>query len=490
LATRTVDRLARALRQFVTPPAGSELVVVAAAALAVWTIGGLPAVAAAGPRSSHLVLTYATALVAGAITVVGALGTRTLRHRRLTWLGAAFLLYGAVGASLTVLGPATLHASPGLLAAYLTALLVFCALLLATLSRGPVRLATGWPWLGAGAGAVLAAVVGAAAARWPVLTDLLDSPAPTGGLALGLDVAAATTLVAGHRRGDRATWRVGAGLGVLGAARTFQVLAGLDVADADLRLAGLRLLGVVVVLAGVAGRLGEDVLRVVSQRDEHQAAARQLASEADRRAAELAEVRRAVERAAERDHELANGLAGLSGVAYLLDQAAGGMLPAALRAELERLLGLLARPTGDRPGRGYDVARAVAELALLRRATGMDIDVETDGDLRVDGDRDALAQVLANLLTNCARHAPGSPVTIVATRRDPYVVVEVRDQGPGIPEGAERLVLSRGYSTGGSGLGLDVSARLLDRQGGHLRILPRPPGRPGFAVRLELPAAR
>jgi signal transduction histidine kinase len=61
-----------------------------------------------------------------------------------------------------------------------------------------------------------------------------------------------------------------------------------------------------------------------------------------------------------------------------------------------------------------------------------------------------------------------------------------------VPPGSEEEVLERGTTaapTGGSGLGLHVSARLLRERDGNLRVLPRQPQERGFAVRLELPRA-
>ena len=65
------------------------------------------------------------------------------------------------------------------------------------------------------------------------------------------------------------------------------------------------------------------------------------------------------------------------------------------------------------------------------------------------------------------------------------------DEGPGLPPGREQEVLERGTTaaaTGGSGLGLHVSARLLREREGDLHVLPRQPHERGFAVRIELPS--
>jgi two-component system, OmpR family, sensor kinase len=280
------------------------------------------------------------------------------------------------------------------------------------------------------------------------------------------------------------TWRIGFGVAIVGAAQSYRAIAGTELAEPDVLFASLALLGFGGVLAGSAGRFRGVVAGLMSERDRQ----RTELGEAGRHAL------RAADLAAERDHELANGLAALSGIAFLLDQPADAInrpvLRSAVLAELSRLHAMLSGPAKGSGAPSYDAADVVTELAVLRRAAGTDIEVETDGDLRVTGERDALAQALTNLLANCERHAPGSPVRIRARRRELDVVVDVRDEGPGIPVGAEKRVLERGVTvgaTGGTGLGLHVSARLLNEQGGSLRILPRRPDQHGFSAQLALP---
>ena len=85
----------------------------------------------------------------------------------------------------------------------------------------------------------------------------------------------------------------------------------------------------------------------------------------------------------------------------------------------------------------------------------------------------------------------------MALRREPgRAVVEVSDDGPGIPEAElervfepfHRLEASRNRATGGVGLGLTIARRAVEAEGGTLRLLNRPEGR-GLSAVVALPVA-
>jgi two-component system OmpR family sensor kinase len=463
---------------------GADLSVICLGTALASSLAGSSFVGSVDPRLPHLGLTLASAIVAGAIVIVGTMVTRTLTYPWLGWLGAGFALYAASAVSLSALGPLTLNANPGLLAALSIGNLAVITLLL--VGWGQRRsTAARRPWTGAATAVAFAVILESAASRWPVVVNALTAHSVQIANALAWGAVAVIIGWEGYRKQDRSTWRIGVGLAVLAFAQSYRAVTGIPVSAPDPLFAGLQLVGLVGVLGGSARRLDGDVTSLMFERDQQRAELRESARHA-RRAAELA---------AERDHELANGLVGLSGIAFLLDRSAdevdGRALRSAVLTELSRLQAMLAEPAKAAPA-SYDAAGVVAEMALLRRAAGMDIEVRTEEKLPVNGRREVFAQVMTNLLVNCERHAPGSAVQVSAGRRDTEVVVEVRDAGPGIPAGTESMVLERGVtvgSTGGTGLGLDVSVRLLAAQGGSLQVLPRTPDRPGFGVRLALPVA-
>ena len=157
-------------------------------------------------------------------------------------------------------------------------------------------------------------------------------------------------------------------------------------------------------------------------------------------------------------------------------------------------------------GEVFDVAEIAAGVAELYEAVceekGQDFGAEIGRGLWVRGDRDFLAQALANLLDNAVKYTPEGGAVMLRTRRRASGEVEigVTDTGPGIPEQdrervLERFVrLERSRSAPGSGLGLSLVAAVVGAHGGRLELDDGPGeivggGGPGLRTALVLPAA-
>ncbi len=143
-----------------------------------------------------------------------------------------------------------------------------------------------------------------------------------------------------------------------------------------------------------------------------------------------------------------------------------------------------------------DVARAELE-ALRPRADEAKVTLALDlppDETSVLADRQRLGQVVRNLLTNAIRHTPaGGRVSVrIAPTGDP--MLEVADEGPGVP--AEHLAHlgelfyradpSRDRRTGGRGLGLAISRGIVTAHGGTLEL--ESEAGQGTVARVRLPA--
>lgn len=151
--------------------------------------------------------------------------------------------------------------------------------------------------------------------------------------------------------------------------------------------------------------------------------------------------------------------------------------------------------TGELPLRRIrpaDVAnRAVEGLAPLMDGRGVMVVVEGDAPT-VLGDVDRLQQVIANLVDNASRLTPaGGRVTVRLAAEDGHAVIQVLDDGPGIPETAlphlferfYRAEASRDRSTGGAGLGLAIVSAIVRAHAGTIEAANRPEGGSVFTMR-------
>jgi signal transduction histidine kinase len=116
----------------------------------------------------------------------------------------------------------------------------------------------------------------------------------------------------------------------------------------------------------------------------------------------------------------------------------------------------------------------------------------------VSGDRDALAQVAVNLLSNAEKYSDGcKEITVRIARQTsplPHVEVRVLDRGLGVPAGCGEKIFEKFYrahdslSSGiqGSGLGLTLARQIARAHGGEVAYEPRDGGGSCFTLRLPL----
>ena len=133
------------------------------------------------------------------------------------------------------------------------------------------------------------------------------------------------------------------------------------------------------------------------------------------------------------------------------------------------------------------------EVTLRESGASVEVDGTLGRAMAVPGD---MERVLQNLVANSVKNRGETPlhVTVRTETVDGQVEVQVRDNGAGVaPEDLER-VFGRFERLGdqpypGTGLGLAVCRRLVDRAGGEIRMERNDP-EPGVTVRFRLPAAR
>lgn len=139
-----------------------------------------------------------------------------------------------------------------------------------------------------------------------------------------------------------------------------------------------------------------------------------------------------------------------------------------------------------------ELLETLAEVHLPAfEAAGQQLDALIAPSLQVEGNRDLLGQMFSNLLENACRHCPpGAHISLRARAEEHAVVVDVGDDGPGIPPAERAHVFRRLYrlersrTTSGSGLGLTMVEAVASAHGARIELHDN---HPGLLVRVWLP---
>lgn len=215
-----------------------------------------------------------------------------------------------------------------------------------------------------------------------------------------------------------------------------------------------------------------------------------LAAELDRLiAAQAVQVERARAHAADLAHALKTPLAVLANRAQAEDAPLLDRMDRIIRWHLKRARAA----AGLDPTARAAVAPVLEEVALVmgpaarRRGLTLTIDSASAPDFR--GDAEDLAEILGALVENAVKFAR-STVRVAASGAGGRLLLEIADDGPGIPAEARAHLLTRGArfdeTTPGHGLGLAIAADRIRAYGGCLALEDAPEG--GLLARVTLPA--
>ncbi len=240
----------------------------------------------------------------------------------------------------------------------------------------------------------------------------------------------------------------------------------------------------------------------------------ELAKAFNRMTAELAETDRLRrELVANVSHELRTPLGALQAILENVVDGVSEPDPETLRTMLAqtRRLGRLVtqlldlsrleageQPFDMRPFALRDVLESAAREARLHAPDDIVFSIEAPAGLQADGDPERIHQVVMNLVDNAVRYSPrpGHVALRAFSAADHTIVLEVDDEGPGIPSEERERVFERFYrgdgrrgaDGGGAGLGLAIARWIVDLHGGAIRAEQREPH--GAHIVVTLPEAR
>jgi len=136
-----------------------------------------------------------------------------------------------------------------------------------------------------------------------------------------------------------------------------------------------------------------------------------------------------------------------------------------------------------------EVARSAADLyEPVADEKGFTLSVMAEPGVRIRGDWHLLSQAVANLLDNALKYAGRGQIELRVFPKNGQAILEIADQGPGIPEADRHSVLDRfvrlepSRTTPGNGLGLSLVRAITRRHDGSVTL---EDNRPGLRVRLE-----
>jgi nitrogen-specific signal transduction histidine kinase len=223
------------------------------------------------------------------------------------------------------------------------------------------------------------------------------------------------------------------------------------------------------------------------------------ARESARHAAALAEISTILA------HEIRNPLASLELFAGLIEQDQGeaSQWVSHLRAGIRTLSGTVNNVlslNAENKVRlvpvnlAVCVENGVAFVQPIAEQAGLQLSFTAADDTpKIEGNEDAIHQVVLNMVRNAIRHTQTGGVVRVSTKRSvrgnkEFAIVEIEDTGCGIPENLMAQIFEAGFSAAGEtpGLGLAVCSRLMAQHGGS--ILVASSINEGSTFRLEFPA--
>jgi len=142
------------------------------------------------------------------------------------------------------------------------------------------------------------------------------------------------------------------------------------------------------------------------------------------------------------------------------------------------------------------ILSAILEMGSLAAEKEITIDTDLDGAVpTVEGDEQALGQVVANLLHNAIKFSwQGGKIEVGARKRDGNLLTQVTDQGVGIARETIPRLFERFYrepssiipTTCGAGLGLHICKQIVEAHGGHIWVESEPSKGSTFSFSIPL----
>ncbi|MHA1346808.1 MAG: PAS domain S-box protein, partial [Candidatus Heimdallarchaeaceae archaeon] len=152
--------------------------------------------------------------------------------------------------------------------------------------------------------------------------------------------------------------------------------------------------------------------------------------------------------------------------------------------KMESLEGLLIE---DKKLEEIDVRKIVEKVIVGYTATSVSIKIEGNGIIIADN---AISSVMDNLIGNAIKHGKADEIVVSINPGEHHCIIEVADNGKGVPEKYKKMLFRQGFKygeTAGSGLGLYIVKKTLERYGGDVTIRDNSPKGSIFQLKIKTP---
>lgn len=137
--------------------------------------------------------------------------------------------------------------------------------------------------------------------------------------------------------------------------------------------------------------------------------------------------------------------------------------------------------------------QAVNSVIMKAVEKEIELEVELSEDFSVLVDEKWTLEALGNILENAIKYSPEkTTVNVQTSSLITYILIEIKDQGPGIPAEEQNRIYQRFYrgknseSVEGSGVGLYLTRKIIEEQGGTVLVKRRQPQGANFQLTLPL----
>ncbi|ADC64461.1 integral membrane sensor signal transduction histidine kinase [Ferroglobus placidus DSM 10642] len=183
-------------------------------------------------------------------------------------------------------------------------------------------------------------------------------------------------------------------------------------------------------------------------------------------------------------HDILNSLTAIQFYADLLEEEYKKDYVGKIKESTEKIVDLIKRIRVFELSleKGIKMKPVDLEEIILELSKEYGVEAVVKGDLKVLAD-DSIKNVFDNLISNSVKHGRAKRIFVEGKREGDFAIITFYDDGIGIREDIADKIFEEGVTTGGSGLGLYIAKRILEKYGGEITLADRKQAK--FLIKLK-----